>query len=529
MKTKIKTYSYDGFIDFCKERENIRDLKNSGKEQPWTKDIILSSKKFCNIDRKDDRMTIEFLNVIKNKPIDYQIIGAIMFRATTSGSEVPKYLDKFSTLKDLIKDFSSEKNSLIQYNKGKPNPYQFVSYMQDFTIRRYIIENIFKNSKEIINYIKSCDKVSLIEATNKICELLKFSKNLFFITFQGVADISYLLPKNIDEFSIPYYGIGSKSALNYISKKDNITKEDLLNKIQKETGYTLLKIEHGLCEYDKYCKFKLGIKNFQSNTNNYKTMENKKHLGEKLSLMGMYGKSTKIEEKANSIAQQRLMAQAYALKKGEIELKDINIEFRDKIEQLSKSISLKDLKDFAETKHKNLPIKIENFKYIKEVINSLSYTGDLNLNFYNPNCKFEDKEYYITTYIRDNFNLIFSKENQKDILNHDDYGCEILDEIALNTIDFFNENITLDKLIKPYVDIVILKLKQEPNFNELRKKKTKYIIEYVYDFIMEYKNILFNKKILSDLDSDLIVDIATNVANNIYIGGILKFEDFKSI
>src|SRR5690606_4589961 len=62
---------------------------------------------------------------------------------------------------------------------------------------------------------------------------------------------------------------------------------------------------------------------------------------------------------AKSKAQQRLMAQAYALKKGELELKDINPEYRDKIKDLADSMSDKDLKDYAETDTKDLPDNVE--------------------------------------------------------------------------------------------------------------------------------------------------------------------------
>lgn len=63
---------------------------------------------------------------------------------------------------------------------------------------------------------------------------------------------------------------------------------------------------------------------------------------------------------SKSIAQQKLMGQAYALKKGDIKLSDIDSEYRDEIKKLVDSMSLDDLKKFAETKHKNLSDKLEN-------------------------------------------------------------------------------------------------------------------------------------------------------------------------
>jgi len=62
---------------------------------------------------------------------------------------------------------------------------------------------------------------------------------------------------------------------------------------------------------------------------------------------------------ARSKTQQRLMGQAYAYKTGEIKAKDLNPDYADEIKKLAKSMTEKQLKDFAKTKHKNLPEKVE--------------------------------------------------------------------------------------------------------------------------------------------------------------------------
>ena len=58
-----------------------------------------------------------------------------------------------------------------------------------------------------------------------------------------------------------------------------------------------------------------------------------------------------------SKAQQRLMGQAYALKKGYIELADIKEPYRDSVKDLSK-MKTKSLESFAKTKHEGLPDKV---------------------------------------------------------------------------------------------------------------------------------------------------------------------------
>lgn len=52
---------------------------------------------------------------------------------------------------------------------------------------------------------------------------------------------------------------------------------------------------------------------------------------------------------AKSKSQQRLMGVAYAVKSGDMQLSDVDASYKDKVKELVDSMSLKDLKDFAET------------------------------------------------------------------------------------------------------------------------------------------------------------------------------------
>lgn len=89
-----------------------------------------------------------------------------------------------------------------------------------------------------------------------------------------------------------------------------------------------------------------------------------------------------IYEKAKSKSQQRLMGMVHSYQKGDLDLKDLSASMANKIKNIAdgkkgkkgkkgKGISKKDAKDFASTKHKNLPEKVkesfdafnEEFKY----------------------------------------------------------------------------------------------------------------------------------------------------------------------
>ncbi len=64
-------------------------------------------------------------------------------------------------------------------------------------------------------------------------------------------------------------------------------------------------------------------------------------------------------EKSKSKSQQRLMGMAYAYKKGDLKIDNIDEDLLDKIKSMADSMSLKKLKQYAKTKHEDIPEKIE--------------------------------------------------------------------------------------------------------------------------------------------------------------------------
>ena len=62
---------------------------------------------------------------------------------------------------------------------------------------------------------------------------------------------------------------------------------------------------------------------------------------------------------AVSTAQQRLMAQAYAIKSGAMEPSDLNPKYKKAIMNLADSMTKKELQKYASTKHKSLPHHVD--------------------------------------------------------------------------------------------------------------------------------------------------------------------------
>lgn len=79
-------------------------------------------------------------------------------------------------------------------------------------------------------------------------------------------------------------------------------------------------------------------------------------------------------------AQQRLMGQAYAIKTGKMKPSDLNPEYKDQIVKLADSMTTKQLKDFAETKHSEMKEDMNEFlSTYEEFINDINEAADLKL------------------------------------------------------------------------------------------------------------------------------------------------------
>lgn len=67
---------------------------------------------------------------------------------------------------------------------------------------------------------------------------------------------------------------------------------------------------------------------------------------------------------AQSQVQQMMMGIAYAVKTGRKKIEDVDPKYKDIIKKLVSNMSIKQLKDFASTKHDGLPYKKESFNLL---------------------------------------------------------------------------------------------------------------------------------------------------------------------
>ena len=80
------------------------------------------------------------------------------------------------------------------------------------------------------------------------------------------------------------------------------------------------------------------------------------------------------------------MGVAYAVKSGDMQLSDVDSSYRDKVKEIVDGMSLKDLKDFAETKHDDIPeeitegiIRVDLKRMMTRIMKALEFKTDSNM------------------------------------------------------------------------------------------------------------------------------------------------------
>lgn len=266
LRIKYASYTIKDFIRFCKEREKIRIKKESGKPRPYTNDLILHSKKFCNIDRRHDTGTENIIKALECKSDEYKVFGSLIYRICSSGTFIPNELEKFNTAEEFCSSFFNEP---IRYNTGKMS-YQFCSYKAGVTMQHYCINYILPNYKEVYQALLENKDCSLKQLVTIIGRSLKYPKILRFGIYQALCDLTYYFDFLNDNSDV-YLGMGSINCLCAIIKNQKLTQSanELFLFLKKKTKFNSIILEHALCEYDKYSKYILGKKPLNSKITDY--------------------------------------------------------------------------------------------------------------------------------------------------------------------------------------------------------------------------------------------------------------------
>lgn len=266
MTILFEYYTIKGFIDFCNERESIRFKREQNHSSPLTKDKILRTKKFCNIDRNHDRGTKVLFKFLSTLSSDYdKILFCLTYRHLSSGYELLNSYQDFNSFDSYIEHLKQSKEKL----KLGSVAYQLRLY-QDFTAKDYVLNHINKHRNKIVSFILKSNQISFNDFINNMIDIMQFKTRLKFINLQFALDIVELFPNVIDKDSPILWGVGSETCLKQIANQENISIDETLSKLKEKTNFHQIVLEHALCEYDKYCKYIDGSKDFNKKVKTYK-------------------------------------------------------------------------------------------------------------------------------------------------------------------------------------------------------------------------------------------------------------------
>jgi len=267
----LNLYTQENFYTFLKNRQSILYLK-SLESPPWTEDKILQTEKFCNIDREDDRGTINLREYIwenKRYTIEDKIIFSFIYRFCVSS----KTILEISNLSP-NKAFDEIISPNFKFSWSRSVPYHLPLISKKNRVKddgsyeenlKWIVNKLYKNRYIIFKYLRNHRGIDHLRATEELTNILKniLTKRFPFYIAQSLADL-FFFTNYLDISGPTYLGIGALKGLNKMNK-ENLNNIEYIDKLIKEMPFDLLKlfprgvypviIEHGLCEFTKYTEY----------------------------------------------------------------------------------------------------------------------------------------------------------------------------------------------------------------------------------------------------------------------------------
>jgi len=270
---------FNELVAFVNEREQVRLNKDSGMLQPYTLDPILSKYRFCNVRRRDDRVSQWLINNYYRN-----VSGDVWFRALLA-----RLINWPPTLLYLMD------NLVIPRRAEEFNPYLFIEAMKHLeskgekvyssayivyptmvkgntksvNLAEYIIAPIIKIAPQIRGAIASG---SIKHTTNALATSFGIQT---FIAGQVSSDLTYLrgqLDNAIDLYSWAPMGPGSQRGLNRLHERKLLkiitekqfnqelieARDVIIKSNDKFKDLTLHDVQNVFCEFDKYQRVKTG-------------------------------------------------------------------------------------------------------------------------------------------------------------------------------------------------------------------------------------------------------------------------------
>ena len=260
----------EAFFNFCKERENIRSLRENGEPFPWTKDLIFQRGRFLNVFREDDRVSKAILNFAKELKYDLPMLIHAVFFA--------RWCNKQETLDKLSANMLIEPKKLYKKLKYLDNwcnlnayPVEQVDWKGIKHSRLDTAVKLFFNIKKDLLIIINNSEGDVIKATISINKKLKMKND--FPIFMAIMDLAWFRPDIIYPNSRVPTGIGAVAFLDILQKYLGLNNHhevcEKMIELQKKywpeakREFQPIDIEYLSCECRKYYSYVNGTKLFE--------------------------------------------------------------------------------------------------------------------------------------------------------------------------------------------------------------------------------------------------------------------------
>ena len=268
-------------LHFAAEREKIRALKEAGKPAPWTDDQVLQRYRFCNIRRRDDRVSRWLLqNAYPHleEDADAWFVAAIM-RLINWPPTLAHLLEKGAVTDDADDFYPGEfEAQLEEYHQAHPDKTytgaymlyaggrqaQFKGVVKSHFIAHHLLTDLARRGSDIREAVK---KGTVRDTVNALRQSFGIST---FMAGQIAADLTYLpwLEKAPDLHTYAPQGPGSLRGLNRLKRLPlghlwdqedfNTELQAVLKLLPSGYGLTLHDVQNVLCEFDKYERTRRG-------------------------------------------------------------------------------------------------------------------------------------------------------------------------------------------------------------------------------------------------------------------------------
>ena len=260
----------DAFFNFCRERENIRLLREKGYPSPWTKDSIFQKGRFLNVFREDDRGSKSILNFAQELKNDIpMLIQAVFFARWCNKQETLDALSPTMLLKP--EKLYKELKSLDNWCNLNAYPVEEVHWDGIKYSRLDTAVKLFLNIKESITDMVKNAEGDVIKATSTINSEFKMQND--FPIFMAIIDLAWFRPDIIYPNSHVPTGIGAVAYLDrlqkYLGLKNHQETCEKMIELQKEywpeakRKFQPIDIEYLSCECRKYYSYVNGTKSFE--------------------------------------------------------------------------------------------------------------------------------------------------------------------------------------------------------------------------------------------------------------------------